>query len=302
MQIAICAIRTHSGLDVHFELLCSTIQKIDGHTSTLHFYPSWLQFVPWLLWFIRVPKVDLVISNLEYGCFLKRKKSILWVVVQQCVFDPVYKNTRSLSQKIFHTCLLLPHSRRTLKKADQVIAASESVKALTRKHVGEREIAVIYNGIDTDLFKNYEQRKVDKAQCTLLYVGNLHPRKGIDLLPKIADALGDGYRIQYTIGKRMTNIPAYLEHPNLECIGSLTHEELVNAYNNADIFLFPTRHEGFGYVVAEAMVCGLPCIVSNNSSMPELIEDGVNGILCTTDDISSFAKAIEKLWQNSELR
>jgi len=78
-------------------------------------------------------------------------------------------------------------------------------------------------------------------------------------------------------------------------LGRLSKTELREAYRRADILLFPTRFEGFGLAAAEAMACGTPVVTTNCSSLPEIVEDGVNGKLCNVDDVDSFAKAVVEL-------
>lgn len=302
MHIALHAIRTYSGLDVHFELLEQTINKIDGYSCSRKMYPSWMQFFPWLLRFVKVQQTDIILTNVEYGRFLRRKGSRLWVLSVQSVLDPAYKEKRTWKQKLFHSLILLPNARKTIGCADKIIAPSKSAAVLTKNTIAPCEPDVLYNGVDTDLFRVSEQNKKTSDICTLLYVGNLHNGKGIDLLPQILDQLGEGYELRFTHGKRQMNIPSYLNRPDCTCIGNLSHEELVHEYNNADLLLFPTRHEGFGFAVAEAMACGLPCIVSNVSSMPELIEHDVNGMLCEAENVTAFAAAIRNLWKDSEKR
>jgi glycosyltransferase involved in cell wall biosynthesis len=60
----------------------------------------------------------------------------------------------------------------------------------------------------------------------------------------------------------------------------------------SDALLLPSRVEGFGYVLVEAMAAAVPCIASNVSSIPEIVEDGVTGILHAVGDIGAIAHAI----------
>jgi glycosyltransferase involved in cell wall biosynthesis len=78
-------------------------------------------------------------------------------------------------------------------------------------------------------------------------------------------------------------------------LGRLSDDELVAAYAECDALLFPSRMEGFGYPVAEAMACGKPVVTTNASSMPELVEHGEGGLLCPVDDVQAFATAIREL-------
>ena len=75
----------------------------------------------------------------------------------------------------------------------------------------------------------------------------------------------------------------------------LSFEDLIKEYNNCDIFLSTSRLEGFGLSVAEAMSCGKPCIVTNCSSLPELIDNGKGGFLCERDNVDDFVEKIKIL-------
>jgi glycosyltransferase involved in cell wall biosynthesis len=70
---------------------------------------------------------------------------------------------------------------------------------------------------------------------------------------------------------------------------------IATAMQDADALLFPSRSEGFGLVAAEAMACGVPVVATRNSSLSEVIEDGVSGILCAQDDVPAFCNAAQTL-------
>ena len=82
---------------------------------------------------------------------------------------------------------------------------------------------------------------------------------------------------------------------NMHDLGRLSETEVVQAMQNADAFLFPSRSEGFGLVVAEAMACGLPVIGIQGSSVAELVTQGVTGRLCAHDDVLGMAEAARGL-------
>ena len=75
-------------------------------------------------------------------------------------------------------------------------------------------------------------------------------------------------------------------------------------FTDADIFVFPTYYgnECFPLVLLEAMQYGLPCITTNEGGIPDMVQDGVNGIICERQNAESLAAAIEKLLLNPELR
>ena len=69
-----------------------------------------------------------------------------------------------------------------------------------------------------------------------------------------------------------------------------------------DVFLYPSRHEGLGSVVLDAMVFELPVIATDVGGIPEIIEDGTNGYLCAVDDIDAMAQAMRTLYRDRDLR
>ena len=84
--------------------------------------------------------------------------------------------------------------------------------------------------------------------------------------------------------------------------GFLQSDELASAYAGADVFVLPTLKEGFGMVLLEAMAFSLPIIASNIGGIPELIDDGVNGLLISLASPKKIAEAIERVAEDGALR
>jgi glycosyltransferase involved in cell wall biosynthesis len=82
----------------------------------------------------------------------------------------------------------------------------------------------------------------------------------------------------------------------------LRGNELTNAFDNADIFVLPTLKEGFGMVLLEAMSFSLPVIASRVGGVPEIIDDGVDGLLISPASPKELAEAIKRLVEDKELR
>ena len=87
---------------------------------------------------------------------------------------------------------------------------------------------------------------------------------------------------------------------HVKVLGWVPRENLVALYNGAEVFLFPSLHETFGFPVVEAMVCGCPVVTSNRCSIPEVVGDA--GIMHDPDDYTSFAKSIVEILTNDSLR
>ena len=79
-------------------------------------------------------------------------------------------------------------------------------------------------------------------------------------------------------------------------------DEVINAMQQADVLLFPTRSEGFGLVAIEAQACGLPVVTTNSSALPEVVQHGKTGFLCDKNDVQSFVDAIRMLKETPDLK
>jgi len=172
---------------------------------------------------------------------------------------------------------------RNLRRCSGIIAISESTKQDLVKFLGlpEDTIRVVYPGIDHSLFniRNAEQRIPSRygiAGDYLLYVGDTEWRKNLrGLLEALAEIPGDMKLV--IAGKRAPTDPRLkkwlMETKTADRVilpGFIPDEDLPSLYGHARIFIFPTRYEGFGLPVVEAMACGCPVITSHNSSLPEV--------------------------------
>jgi glycosyltransferase involved in cell wall biosynthesis len=92
---------------------------------------------------------------------------------------------------------------------------------------------------------------------------------------------------------RRTSAP--LEEPVIRILGRLTPADLENIYAGADILLLPSYHEGFPYVVIEAMRAGLAVVTTPSGAIPNIITDGQNGLLVPPKEPSRLAAAISLL-------
>ncbi len=167
------------------------------------------------------------------------------------------------------------------KKSDVIVADSLSTKndLIQLLHIDKDKIKVIYPGVDTVRF-----HPVDKMPSTIkkiLYLGGLTKRKGIyeviyafnKLLKTRTDVkllIGGGGEESSKVQKKIKElkIDKYVEY-----LGFVAESDLPSLYHQADIFVYPSKYEGFGYTVLEAMACGIPVITSNTSSLPEIVGD-----------------------------
>ncbi len=300
MKIIFKVIKAGSGNDVYFERLHTALKK-EHIQSVIEYYPQYFQYFPFLLkFFNKKTPGDIIHSNVEYGWIFKEKDTPLIVTLHHNVFDKTFQSISSPLQKLFYSFILKPNIKKSLHRATSCIAVSNFTKKSFIKTFGNYPITVIYNFIDTNKYRPKNTSSSYK-KFKLLFVGNLLKRKGADLLPKIMSELGETHMLYYTTGLR-TKIPHDFLLPNMKALGKLSEAELLKQYNVCDVLLFPTRLEGFGYAVIEAMACGKPIIATNISSIPELVKTGENGYLCESGNIEDFVEKIKKLQINKTLR
>jgi glycosyltransferase involved in cell wall biosynthesis len=144
----------------------------------------------------------------------------------------------------------------------------------------------------------------------VLSVGTLSPEKGI---PVLIDALrrliAAGRDIRARIvgdgPLRSTLTEIIRTHGLEECIrleGALNHDSVAPLYGRSHALVLASFAEGLPVVLMEAMAAGVPCVATRIAGIPELIEDGVNGILVPPSDVEALERAISRLMDNEPLR
>jgi glycosyltransferase involved in cell wall biosynthesis len=138
------------------------------------------------------------------------------------------------------------------------------------------------NGIFEDFFNQTNIVNKDVSKIELLFVGRLVPYKCADIVIESIGKLDQGIKskIRLTIvgdGSERNNLENLVKDLNLGEIvsfaGWVNQKETLDYYRKADIFCFPSSREFGGAVVMEAMACGFPCIVANNSGICEYVNE-----------------------------
>ena len=202
---------------------------------------------------------------------------------------------KTRGQRAYHA-VIRKYEAKSVLCADKVICVSRFSQDCLEKTFGYPDSQVIYNGVDTQVFQPISlldsPYRMYPDKILILFVGNLTLLKGAELLPRIMDLLDDRFILLTVHGFKQK---MKISHKRIINIGTLPEIEMVKIYNACDIFLSPSRLEGFGLSVAEAMACGKPVVSMNCSSLPELVVDGKGGFLCGIDNIREFADHIQYL-------
>jgi glycosyltransferase involved in cell wall biosynthesis len=263
-------------------------------------YSPWWTLFPPALYAVARGDADLIHTVPDYAVFSMRREVPAVVTFHNYVLDNFMRDYSSPLQWLHYRTDLRLFTKRALARARCVTAVSRFVADLVARDLDFRgNIRVIPNGVDTKTFMP-GRSAAGRSTIRVLFGGNLSRRKGADLLPAIAKRLPAGIELWCATGLRGEKPAVTRDH--LKMVGRVPYADMPSLYNEVDILLMPTAREGFGLVVAEAMACGLPVVASNISTMPELVHEGQGGILCSLDDPSGFADAIERIAAAPELR
>lgn len=184
-------------------------------------------------------------------------------------------------------------AKNILEKANKVLVVSEHLKKeILSCGITPRSMEVSYNPVNTELFA---LRKTNTNK-KIVFVGRLDNFKGAFRCLMAFEQLYSHYpEWNFTIvgdGEDMPSIKRFLkEHSNLAervvTTGSLQKTEISKVLEDASFFVFPSLHESFGLVIAEALSCGVPVITSNVTAPKELVNEN-NGLLVTPDSIDDI--------------
>lgn len=289
------AVRTGTGTDVFTERVVVELRR-RGVRAGICWLPLRAEYAPWTVAVPRPPEWANVVhvNSWLHPRFLPKNLPVL-ATIHHASHHPAVRPYKGIARALYHDCWIAPNERRTLRRADRIVAVSRFVADTARATLLDRPMAVIHNGVDTDTFCPGNRHRRLEEPFRLLYVGGWKRLKGVDLLASIMRALGDGYELRYTGGSAAEPDKPGLPG-NMHDIGRLQGDEAVAAaMQGADALLFPSRSEGFGLVAVEAMACGLPVIAARGSSLMEVIVDGVTGALCPQDDAKTFAMSVRAL-------
>lgn len=186
---------------------------------------------------------------------------------------------------------------------------------LRARHPRPDEVHTIYHGLDTDWFRP-ETPASPRRRPLILAVGRLVEKKGFDQLIEACTRLRDAgidfeCRIVGEAGSASAAIASLIDarglagHVSLH--GPVTQAELRRIYREAHVFALPCQvmedgdRDGFPNVLAEAMAMGVPVVSTAISGIPEMIDDGVHGLLVEPRDPAGLTEALQRVLTDAAL-
>ncbi|MGX5673016.1 glycosyltransferase family 4 protein [Thermomonas fusca] len=294
------AVRTCTGTDVFTERLVAGL-RARGLRAEITWLPLRAEYAPWT---VRVPKAPewatvCHINTWLHPRFIPRQLPVV-ATLHHSIHDPALKPYKGWLRAAYHRWWIAPIERRVLRRADRVVAVSRFVAEMARQTLCDVPMEVIYNGIDTEVFRPGNRVRQPGEPFRLLYVGSWMARKGVDLLAPIMRGLGSEFELQYTGGPAAEKDKLTMP-PNMHDVGRLTGPQVVAAMQGADAFLFPSRSEGLPLVAIEAMACGLSVIAMQGTSVEEVVAHGRTGLLCKREEVLAFAEAARAMATDRQL-
>ena len=209
-----------------------------------------------------------------------------------------------------------------VKNADRIIAISQATKKDILSFypaIEAEKIKVIPHGFDQKLFQQEKtQEEIEnkilktyelKAKSYLLYVGAIQPRKNLITLLEAFEKIKISHPEMklvlagapaWDFAETLARIKESVYADDVVVTGRVPFEQLPILYRNASVFVFPPLYEGFGIPVLEAMACGAPTILANNSSLPEV--GGQAALYFDAGSSEELTSCLEKVLSDENLR
>ncbi|HEY3374717.1 MAG TPA: glycosyltransferase family 4 protein [Candidatus Aquicultor sp.] len=210
-------------------------------------------------------------------------------------------------------------NRMVFGAVDHIIAVSTELKRCLEMEIGlpDNAISIIPNGIDLAQWDRYKtgnkaaaKRELGLSENTLLLgaIGRFVPFKGhgvlLQSMKRIVEMQPDVHLILMGDGPLHDELVKQANElgiaDNVSFLGFV--DEPGRYMAGLDIFVLPSVNEPFGIVVLEAMALGLPVVATNAGGVPDIIDDGINGLLAASNDAASLAGAVLRLIGDADFR
>jgi glycosyltransferase involved in cell wall biosynthesis len=260
---------------------------------------------------IKKDKPDILFMPIQATPFFKKPKNLKLIITVHDLAFLLFPKHFTFKDRF----LLNFHTKRAVKMADKIIAPSEATKKDIIKFykIDENKIEVVYHGVNSIKYQVSGIKQDFKKNINILFVGTIQPRKNLVKLIEAFELLKTRYKlcvISYKLiiagGKGWMADEVYKKakeskfSDEIIFTGSVSDDELADLYKNAEIFVMPSLYEGFGLPVLEAMSYGVPCVVSDNSSLREIAGD--SALLVDAHNSNDIAEKINILLNDEELR
>lgn len=195
-----------------------------------------------------------------------------------------------------------------------VVASSYAKRTYVEAGIDEKRIFVVPYGVDLDQFNL--TRQISPAQTSteadddvfrIIYVGQMVPRKGVHYLIQAFEELALPNSEMWLVGGGDGSLDQYIadhaaSNPKIKLTGQVVKIDLFRYYKQASVFVLPSLADSYGLVTLEAMACGLPVIVTENTGSKEAVREGIDGYVIPIRDVSKLKDRLRRLYLDPLLR
>ncbi len=206
-----------------------------------------------------------------------------------------------------------------LRRGSRFSACSRFLAQEARNALGiKNPVRTIPNGIDIELFDSDEQTDIRKRfeipmnRLIILFSARMERRKGIHLCKEIAGSILERFEVAFVFAGQdlfqymESELLPYLNSRKLKgsfhYLGRLDQHMVRSCLRQSDIFLLPSLWENCPYSCLEAMAARCAIVSSDQGGMPELLQNGISGLLARNEDPASYISCLEKLIEDPSLR
>lgn len=231
------------------------------------------------------------------------------VLLEQPTAHPLF--VQNILKGEHDRCGTPPNRRRYLRFADEqkwdmahtdyLLSSSDfAAETMVQYGIDPKRIRVVYLGVDTMLFKPYPQYESKKFR--ILCVASISVLKGIHYLLEAYQRLSlPDAELMLVGGVGLDAPPTVLrQRDQFEHFSYVPQYELPQIYSSASVFVLPSLCEGSALVIAEAMACSVPVVVTRNTGT--FARDGVDGYVVPAQDADALAERILRLYEDPSLR
>lgn len=293
MRIWLPSVRVGTGTDVFVDRLAEGLARA-GHDPVVQWFPARSELMPWTLARVAPPAGAEVIHANSWQAFAFRRPGLPLVVTEHhYVHHPLFAPLRGPAQSLYHELFIRACLALSYRRADVLVAVSDTTASAMRADRPGLKVRVIHNWVDTGHFCPAAAPRIAQAPFRLLFVGNPSRRKGADLLPALASALGPGFRL-LCLGGLREDIRDRGPN-NVDLLPRTAPDAMPDLYRSVDAVVVPARYEAFGFVALEAMACGIPVIGFDSSGVAEVCGKDAGALLAPVEDLNALAAAARAL-------
>ena len=288
------------------------LAKYSNVSLRYHHYPN--KFLNFSLKYFKKPQLDKLIGGVDVFWFPNLN---FWQVSKRCktvatVHDLSYKRMPWAYKSKMRWWHRAVNPKKKLQQVDKIIAVSESTKMDLAElySLPQDKIEVIYSGVNARYSTCDIQQVKEKYRLPgkfILYLGTLEPRKNVEGIIQAFEELNQQDLHLVIAGGRgwlYKNIYHSASQSKLKnqihFIGYIKSNDRFAFYQLAQMLVWPSFYEGFGFPPLEAMSMGCPVVTSNNSSLPEVV--GQAALMVDPYNIQEIKEAMNQIINNDQLR